>query len=124
GVKLFEGHGRLVDPHTVEVAGKRFTAETILIATGAHPVVPDVPGVEHAITSNEALDLGALPRRIVIVGGGYIAVEFAGIFQGLGSEVIEIIRGEELLNGFDDDVRVTLAQEMRARGVTIKARTS
>jgi glutathione reductase (NADPH) len=124
GVALFEGHGRLVDPHTVEVAGKRFTAETILIATGAHPVVPDVPGVEHAITSNEALDLPTLPRRIIIVGGGYIAVEFAGIFQGLGAEVTEIIRGGDLLNGFDDDVRVALALEMRARGVTIHARTN
>src|SRR5207248_10464679 len=124
GVKLFEGHGRLVDPHTVEVAGKRFTAETILIATGAHPVVPDVPGIEHAITSNEALDLPRLPRRIIIVGGGYIAVEFAGIFQGLGAEVTEIIRGGDLLTGFDDDVRVALALEMRTRGVTIHARTN
>jgi glutathione reductase (NADPH) len=123
GVKLFEQRGRLIDPHTVEVGGKRITAETILIATGGHPVVPDVPGIEHAITSNEALDLKALPRRIVIVGGGYIAVEFAGIFQGLGSEVTEVIRGEELLNGFDDDIRVALALEMRARGVTLHTRT-
>ena len=124
GVTLCEGHGRLLDPHTVEVAGKRYTAETILIATGAHPVVPDIPGVEHAITSNEALDLQKLPRRIVIVGGGYIAVEFAGIFQSLGTEVTEIIRAEELLNGFDDDIRAILAIEMRTRGVTLKARTN
>ncbi len=123
GVKLFEQRGRLVDPHTVDIGGKHVTAETILIATGGHPVVPDVPGIEHAITSNEALDLEALPRRIVIVGGGYIAVEFAGIFQGLGSEVVQIIRGEELLNGFDDDVRVALALEMRARGVTLHTRS-
>src|SRR6266851_7536732 len=124
GVALFETHGRLLDPHTVEVAGKRYTAAHILIATGAHPVVPDVPGIEHAITSNEALDLPALPRRIVIVGGGYIAVEFAGIFAGLGSAVTMVIRSEELLNGFDDDVRVALALEMRSRGVTILARTN
>jgi glutathione reductase (NADPH) len=123
GVALFETHGRLVDPHTVEVAGKRYTAERILIATGAHPVVPDVPGIEHAITSNEALDLPALPCRIVIVGGGYIAVEFAGIFASLGAAVTIVIRGEELLNGFDDDVRVALALEMRSRGITILART-
>ena len=123
GVTLFEGHGRFLDPHTVEVAGKRITAETILIATGAHPVVPDVPGIEHAISSNEALDLPKLPRRIIIVGGGYIAVEFAGIFQGLGTEVTQIIRGEDLLTGFDDDVRVALALEMRERGVTIHTRT-
>jgi glutathione reductase (NADPH) len=124
GVTLFESHGRLIDAHTVDVAGKRYTAESILIATGAHPVVPDVPGIEHAITSNEALDLKALPRRIVIVGGGYIAVEFAGIFASLGSAVTLIIRGEDLLTGFDDDIRVGLALEMRSRGVTIHTRTN
>src|SRR5437764_1293317 len=82
-----------------------------------------VAGIEAAITSNEALDLPHLPRRIIIVGGGYIAVEFAGIFAGLGTAVTLVIRGEELLNGFDDDVRVALAMEMRARGVEILART-
>ena len=124
GVALFESHARLLDPHTVEVGGKRITAETILIATGAHPVLPDIPGIEHAITSNEALDLKKLPRRIVIVGGGYIAVEFTGIFQGLGSEVMEIIRAEHLLNGFDDDIRLTLELEMKARGVALRNRTN
>jgi glutathione reductase (NADPH) len=123
GVRLIEGTGRVVDPHTVEVAGRRYTAANILVATGAHPVAPAVPGIEMAITSNEALDLKALPRRIIIVGGGYIAVEFAGIFQGLGSQVTQVIRGAELLNGFDDDVRVTLGAEMRTRGVDIRAGT-
>ena len=122
-VKLIEGRGRLVDPHTVEIEGRRYTAATIMVATGAHPVMPAIPGIEHAITSNEALDLAHLPRRIVIVGGGYIAVEFAGIFAGLGAAVTLVIRGEELLNGFDDDVRVTLAQELRNRGIVIRART-
>jgi glutathione reductase (NADPH) len=122
-VTLIEGRGRLVDAHTVEVGGKRYTAASILIATGAHPVMPAIPGIEHAITSNEALDLAKLPRRIVIVGGGYIAVEFAGIFHGLGAEVTLVIRGEELLRGFDDDIRVTLAQELRNRGIAIRART-
>jgi glutathione reductase (NADPH) len=122
-VTLIEGRARLVDAHTVEIAGKRYTAANILIATGAHPVMPAIPGIEHAITSNEALDLRALPRRIVIVGGGYIAVEFAGIFNGLGAEVTLVIRGEELLRGFDDDIRVTLAQELRNRGIAIRART-
>ena len=122
-VKLLEGRGRLVDPHTVEVEGKRYTAATIMIAAGAHPVMPAIPGIEHAITSNEALDLPHLPRRIVIVGGGYIAVEFAGIFAALGAQVTIVIRGEELLNGFDDDVRVALAQELRTRGLEIRART-
>ncbi len=123
GVRLIEGRARLVDPHTVEIDGKRYTAANILVATGGHPVLPAVPGVEHAITSNEALDLPALPRRIVIVGGGYIAVEFAGIFKGLGAEVCLVIRGEELLGGFDDDIRVCLAQELRRRGIEIRART-
>jgi glutathione reductase (NADPH) len=122
-VKLIEGRGKLVDAHTIEVAGKRYTAANILVACGAHPVMPAIPGIEHAITSNEALDLATLPRHIVIVGGGYIAVEFAGIFAGLGAEVTLVIRGEELLNGFDDDVRVSLAQELRTRGITIKPRT-
>jgi glutathione reductase (NADPH) len=123
GVALFEAHGRIVDEHTVEIGGERYRARHILIATGAHPVVPDVPGIKHVITSNEALELAELPRRMVIVGGGYIAVEFAGIFATLGTEVTVVIRGEELLNGFDDDVRACLAHEMRARGVTIIARS-
>jgi glutathione reductase (NADPH) len=123
GVELFEARGVVVDPHTVEVDGKRVTAETILIATGAHPVVPDVPGVGCAITSNEALDLETLPRRIIIVGGGYIACEFAGIFGTLGSEVTMVVRGEELLTGFDDDVRATLSLEMKGRGIAIHTRT-
>jgi glutathione reductase (NADPH) len=123
GVKLFEARGRLVDPHTVEVGGKRYTAEHILVATGGHPVMPAIPGVEYAITSNEALELKALPRRILIVGGGYITVEFAGIFAAAGAAVTIAIRGEELLRGFDDDIRVTLAQELRTRGLVIRART-
>jgi glutathione reductase (NADPH) len=123
GVKLMEGRGRFVDPHTIEIEGRRHTAANILIATGAHPTMPAIPGIEHAITSNEALDLPRLPRNIVIVGGGYIAVEFAGIFAGLGAEVTLVIRAEELLNGFDDDVRVTLAQELRQRGIKISNRT-
>jgi len=123
GVRLIEGRGRLIDAHTVEIDGKPYTAANILIATGAHPVLPAIPGIHHAITSNEALDLATLPRRIVIVGGSYIAVEFAGIFHSLGAEVTLVCRGEDLLNGFDDDVRVTLAQELRARGIEIHVRT-
>src|SRR5246127_545987 len=123
GVKIIDGHAALTDPHTVEVAGRSYTAENILIATGSWPETPDIPGIEHVISSNEALDLEELPRRIVIVGGGYIAVEFAGIFKGLGSEVVELIRRPELLYGFDDDIRIALAQEMRGRGIEIHART-
>ena len=123
GVEIINGHGALVDPHTVDVAGRSYTAENILIATGSWPEVPDIPGIEQVISSNEALDLEALPRRIVIVGGGYIAVEFAGIFSGFGSEVIELIRRPELLYGFDDDIRMALGEEMRGRGVDIRGRT-
>jgi len=118
-VEIFEARGVVVDPHTVEVGGKSYTAENIMIAVGGWPETPKIPGIEHVISSNEALDLPSRPKRIVIVGGGYIAVEFAGIFNGFGSEVHEIIRRDELLYGFDDDVRVNLAQEMRARGVQI-----
>src|SRR5438094_1211209 len=123
GVEIIEGRGILVDPHTIEVAGRRYTAENILVAAGGHPTVPNIPGIEHVISSNEALDLPSLPRKIVIVGGGYIAVEFAGIFRGLGSEVVESLRRQELRYGLDDDVRVALAQEMRGRGVEIHTRT-
>ena len=122
-VEIINGRAALVDPHTVEVAGRTYTAENILIATGSWPEVPDIPGIEQVISSNEALDLEALPQRIVIVGGGYIAVEFAGIFHGFGSEVIELIRRPELLYGFDDDIRTALGEEMRGRGVDIRGRT-
>ena len=122
-VEIINGHAALADAHTVEVAGRNYTAENILIATGSWPETPDIPGIEHVISSNEALDLEKLPRRIVIVGGGYIAVEFAGIFSGFGSEVVELIRRPELLSGFDDDIRVALGEEMRLRGVDIRGRT-
>jgi glutathione reductase (NADPH) len=123
GVEIIDGRAVVCDAHSVEVAGRTYTADTILVAVGGHPTVPDIPGIEHVISSNEALDLPHLPRRIAIVGGGYIAVEFAGIFSGFGSEVIEIIRREELLYGFDDDLRVMLAQEMRSRGIEVRTRT-
>jgi glutathione reductase (NADPH) len=123
GVDIIDGRARLLDAHHVAIGDRTVAAETILVATGSHPHYPDIPGAEHAISSDQALDLPALPRRIIIVGGGYIAVEFAGIFQTLGAEVAMVLRGEELLTGFDDDIRVTLAQEMRKRGVEIHTRT-
>jgi glutathione reductase (NADPH) len=122
-VEIIDGRGVVVDPHTVEVGGRRITADNILIAVGGWPETPEIPGIEHVISSNEALDLSALPKRIVIVGGGYIAVEFAGIFNGFGSEVVEIIRREEVLRGFDEDIRVYLGQEMRGRGIDIRGGT-
>lgn len=119
GVTTIEDEGRLVDAHTVAIGGRMVTAQNILIATGAHPVLPDTPGIEHAITSNEALDLKEFPKRVVIVGGGYIAVEFAGIFHTLGAQVTLVLRGDMVLRGFDQDVREHLTQEVTERGLRI-----
>jgi len=121
GVQLIEGRGRIVAPHTVEVAGQRYTAAHILVSTGSRPFVPDMPGIEHVLTSDGALNLKELPRRIIIVGGGYIAVEFAGIFNALGVKVTVLIRGDTVLRGFDDDVRAFLTQELRKKGVDIRS---
>jgi len=123
GVEEITGTGRLADSHTVEVDGKAMTAETILVCTGGWPKMPDIPGIEHAITSNEALDLPELPKRIAIVGGGYIAVEFAGIFNGFGADVTEIIRAPQILRGFDEDARDVLAHEMEKKGIHIMRET-
>ena len=122
-VYLKQGRAVVIDDHTVEVGGERLTTENILIAVGGWPNLPSIPGIEHAITSNEALELPILPKKVVIVGGGYIAVEFAGIFSGFGSSVTEIIRGEEVLRGFDNDIRKSLSEEMRKRDIKILAKT-
>ncbi|WP_091742805.1 glutathione-disulfide reductase [Phenylobacterium immobile] len=120
GADLIHGKARLVDAHTVEVEGKgRVTAEKVLIATGGTPWMPDIPGVDLAISSNEAFYLPELPRRIVITGGGYIAVEFACIFAGLGVETTLVHRGPNILRGFDDDIRAHLADEMTKRGIRV-----
>jgi glutathione reductase (NADPH) len=118
-VSVLQGAARLVDAHTVEVNGQRFSAEHILIATGGQPFLPAIPGIEHAITSNEVFDLPQMPRRVLIVGGGYIAVEFAGILNGLGAEVTLCYRGEQILRGFDDDVRQHLHDEMVKKGIRL-----
>jgi len=120
-VDLKEGRGVIIDKHTVEVGGVEITTENILIAVGGWPSMPNIPGIEFAISSNEALELEVLPKSMVIVGGGYIAVEFAGIFAGLGVEVTEIIRAENILRGFDADMRISLAQEMEKRGIKIRS---
>lgn len=120
GVMVVHERAVLAGPHTVRLAsGRGVTAETILIATGARPFLPDVPGRELAITSNEALDLPALPESVAIIGGGYIALEFAGIFHGLGSKVSVIYRGSQILRGFDDDLRDALHKELSAKGIAI-----
>ncbi len=122
GAKCFDTRAALADANTVVLAadGRRVTARTILIATGGHPVKPDVPGAEHAITSNEAFELEELPASVLIVGGGYIAVEFAGIFDGLGVETTLVYRGEKILRGFDEDLRDGLMAEMFKREIDVR----
>jgi len=121
GARMVHGKARLLDAHTVEVEGHgQVTADKILIATGGRPWMPkELPGVEHAITSNEAFHLPKLPKRIVIAGGGYIALEFAGIFNGLGVETTLVHRGPNVLRGFDDDIRAHIAEEMEKRGIKV-----
>ena len=120
GVEILDARARILDPHTVEVGGRRVTAKTILVATGSWPRKSGIPGQDLAVSSNEAFHLESLPRRVVLAGGGYIAVEFAGIFHGLGCEVTLVHRGECVLRGFDDDVRFALAREMEKRGIRLR----
>ncbi|MEM6619051.1 MAG: glutathione-disulfide reductase [Pseudomonadota bacterium] len=120
GVTVFDGRARLSGPQEVTLAdGQVLSAETILIATGGRPFMPDIPGIEHAITSNEVFHLNSKPNRVVINGGGYIACEFAGIFNGMGSQVTQFYRGEQILRGFDGEVRGFVAEEMRQKGIAI-----
>lgn len=120
GVRIIEGRARLLDPHTVEVCGERVSARHILVATGAWPYVPDFPGREHVVTSNEMFHLEHLPARAVVVGGGYIAVEFAGILNGLGVDTTLAHRGERLLRHFDADLGGALATELPRKGVSLR----
>ena len=120
GVEVFKARATVVDPHTVDVGGKQVTAKYILIATGGWPSVPDIPGKEHAITSNEFFHMEKWPERAIVVGGGYIAVELTGVFHGLGTNVIQLYRGPHFLRGFDDDVRHHLADEMRKQKVDLR----
>jgi glutathione reductase (NADPH) len=123
GATIVRGRARVVGVHEVEVAGGRYRAERIVVATGGWPVTPEVPGGERAISSNEIFDLARFPRRLVVVGGGYIACEFASIFNGLGAKVTQIYRGEQILRGFDRDVRDFVAAEMAKKGVDIRVNT-
>jgi len=121
GVTMLQARAELADAHTLSIApgNRKLTARTILVATGARPVVPQVPGAGHAITSNEAFHLDALPKSILIVGGGYIAVEFAGIFNGLGVDTTLVYRGPKILRGFDEELRDHLTEELLKRGIDI-----
>jgi len=124
GVQMVRGWATLLDGHTVQVAtgdgAQRWRAAHILVATGGTPSVPHLPGREHVLTSDQMFDLEPFPRRLVVVGGGYIACEFASIFRGLGAEVTQLYRGEQVLRGFDDDVRAFIAQEMGKHGVDLR----
>ncbi|MFW9078538.1 glutathione-disulfide reductase [Pseudomonas sp. P2757] len=120
GVTLHEAHAKIVGPHEVEVNGERFTAKNILIATGGWPQIPEIPGHEHAISSNQAFFLKELPKRVLVVGGGYIAVEFAGIFHGLGANTTLLYRGDLFLRGFDGAVRKHLYEELTKRGMDLQ----
>jgi glutathione reductase (NADPH) len=123
GVTLYPHHGSFIDPHRLQVGDETISAERILIATGGRPWVPEIPGIEHVITSDEAFDLPELPQRVAIVGGGFIACEFAGIFNGLGSEVFQLYRGDAVLRGFDHDVRRVVGAEMQKKGVHLMLET-
>jgi glutathione reductase (NADPH) len=119
GVKIIKGWARLLDAHTIEVDDQKFTAKHILISTGGTATVPAVPGREHVVTSDHMFDLNPFPKRLLVVGGGYIASEFASIFNGLGSEVTQVHRGDKLLTGFDDDVRRFIGAEMSKTGIKL-----
>jgi glutathione reductase (NADPH) len=122
-VRVIKAHARLLDAHTVEAGGERIRAKHILIATGGAPHVPDIAGAEHAITSDQAFHLPRMPRRIVVAGGGYIAVEFASIFHGLGAEVTQIYRGGLFLRGFDEGIRTHLRDQFGVRGLRLRFNT-
>lgn len=118
-VKIFPAHAKLLDGHTVEVGNQKVTAERILIAVGGKPVKPDIPGIEHAITSDGMFEMNEQPKRMVILGGGYIGCEFACVMNGLGTEVTQVIRKEQILNGFDKDVRNELHEALVKQGIKL-----
>jgi glutathione reductase (NADPH) len=118
--EVIDGRAKIIDAHTVEVNNQRYSADKILIATGGWPHIPEFPGSEFAISSNEVFDLEHFPHRLAIVGGGYIAVEFAGIFNGLGAQVTQLYRGPLFLRGFDADIRAHAAQEILKTGVDLR----
>ncbi len=125
GVDIIDGHGRIVGPHSVDINGERqLSAKHILIATGGWPYIPDFPGSEHVISSNEVFDMPQLPKTMVVVGGGYIAIEFAGIFNGLGVETHQVYRGEILLRHFDLSVREVITEEVARKGVQVSLNTN
>jgi glutathione reductase (NADPH) len=124
-VQIFRGYGRFIDAHTIAIDGQdgetvsQVTADKVLIAVGGVPVKADIPGIEHAITSDDIFHLPQQPQRIAIIGGGYIGVEFAGILNGMGSEVTQIVRASQILRGFDQDIRTEIQDAMQRHGINI-----
>lgn len=123
GVDLYEGTAEITGAHTVAVDGKALSTSKIVIATGGWPNENVYPGADLAITSNEVFDMAELPKRVIVEGGGYVAIEFAGVFNGLGCDTSIVYRGEQFLRGFDDDIRAFLAKEMREKGVKLNFNT-
>ena len=119
-VKIYRSYGKFIDSHTIAIGDEKVTAEKILIAVGGKPVKPDdIPGIEHAITSDDIFHLQEQPKRMVIIGGGYIGVEFACILKGMGTEVTQVIRKEKILTGFDEDIRSEIQEAMQNHGIRI-----
>ncbi len=117
GVQLLKGHTQFLDAHTLSVAGQKYTADKILIAVGGKPIKPNIPGIEQTITSDQLLNLEQLPERIVIIGGGYIGVEFASILKGFGCDVTLMNREACILEGFDDDLQNAAREGFMQRGI-------
>lgn len=120
GATLLNGRATVTGANEVAVAGQRYTAERILVATGGWPFIPEFPGSSHVISSNEVFELETFPKDVIVVGGGYIAVEFAGIFNGLGAKTTQLYRGEMFLRGFDQDVREFVAEELIKKGIDLE----
>jgi glutathione reductase (NADPH) len=119
-VQLFRGYGKFIDSHTIAVGEEKVTAQKILIAVGGKPIKPDgIPGIEHAITSDDIFHLKEQPKQMVILGGGYIGVEFACILNGLGTQVTQVIRADKILRGFDEDIRTEIQEGMQKHGIRI-----
>lgn len=122
-VELFPHYAKLLDPHTLKVGEKKISADKILIAVGGHPVKPDIPGIEHAMVSDGMFTLPEQPKNILIIGAGYIGVEFACIMHNLGTTVTQLVRKDKILRGFDEDIRTTIQEEMIRHGIDILTHT-
>lgn len=124
GVEILHGTASLIDANTVKLGDRNLIADKILIATGGSPFMPAIPGIEHAISSNEVFHLEQQPKSVMVVGGGYIAVEFAGIFNGIGTKTRLVYRGEQILRGFDSDIQDHLSGEIVKKGIDLKLNTN